>query len=468
MRPLLTLTALLALALPATAAPKNIVLVVTDDHGREAVGCYGNPAIKTPHLDRLAREGTRFEHAFATTASCSASRSVLLTGLHNHLNRHYGHEHAYHHFSADAKLAGLPVHLGKAGYRTVRIGKFHVAPEDVFKFGATLQANQRNPVAMAKQCEALFKEQSDKPFFLYFCTADPHRGGGVVADSAEKPDRFGNLANGEYPGVTTVKYDPKDVVVPRYLPDTPACRAELAQYYQSVSRVDQGVGTLLDLLKATGKLDETLVVFLSDHGAPFQGAKTTTYEPGLGAPLLVRHPTATKRGVVNHALVNWTDVAPTLLDFAGVDPKPLQLHGRSFLPILEEEKPAGWDETFASHTFHEVTMYYPMRVVRQRQYKLIWNVASPLTYPSASDLWASATWQDAYKKGPETKYGPRTVRQFLHRPAFELYDLQADPDEAKNLADDPKFKDKLEELKGRLKAFQKQTGDPWLSKWEYE
>jgi N-sulfoglucosamine sulfohydrolase len=466
-RSLLSLFILLGLALPAPAA-KNIILFVTDDHGCDALGCYGNPVIKTPNLDRLAKEGTRFESAFATTASCSASRSVLLTGWHNHLNRQYGHEHAYHHFSADSKVLSLPVLLGKAGYRTTRIGKFHVAPEEVFKFDSTLPGNPRNPVAMAKQCEALFRQESDKPFFLYFCTADPHRGGGAAAELPGKPDRFGNKAEGEYPGVNTVKYDPKDVVVPPYLPDTEASRAELAQYYQSVSRVDQGVGTLLDLLQATGKLDDTMIVFLSDHGAAFQGAKTTTYEPGLRAPLLVRHPTAKKRGVVNHAQVSWTDITPTLLDFAGVDLKPLNRHGRSFLPILDQEKPAGWDEVFASHTFHEITMYYPMRVVRQRQYKLIWNIASGLTYPSASDLWESATWQDAFKKGPDTKYGPRTVKQYLHRPAFELYDLQADPLESKNLAADPKYQSTLDELKSRLKDFQKRTNDPWISKWEYE
>ncbi len=468
MRLLLPLAILLGLALPVEAAPRNIVLFVTDDQGVETLGCYGNPAIQTPNLDRLAREGTRFTNAFATTASCSASRSVLLTGLHNHRNRHYGHEHAYHHFSADSKLASLPVHLEKAGYRTARIGKYHVAPESVFHFDRVLAGNARNPVAMARQCEPFLRETSEKPFFLYFCTADPHRGGGIAQDVAEKPDRFGNKPDGEYPSVKTVKFDPKDVVVPAYLPDTPACRAELAQYYQSVARVDQGVGVLLELLRTTGKLDTTLIVFLSDHGAPFQGAKTTAYEPGLRAPLLVRHPSATKRGVVNNALVNWTDITPTLLDFASVDPKPLRLHGRSFLSILDQEKPTGWDETFASHTFHEVTMYYPMRVVRQRQYKLIWNIAHPLTYPSASDLWASATWQDVYRKGPDAKYGPRTVKQYLHRPAFELYDVQADPNESRNLADEPKFREKLEELKTRLKDFQKRTDDPWISKWEYE
>src|SRR5262249_13591888 len=107
------------LAGSATAAPRNIVLFVTDDMGPDA-GCYGNKVIKTPNLDRLAADGTLFKQAFCTTASCSASRSVLLSGLHNHANRHYGHEHSYHHFRADEKLRTLPVMLKEAGYRTAR------------------------------------------------------------------------------------------------------------------------------------------------------------------------------------------------------------------------------------------------------------------------------------------------------------------------------------------------------------
>lgn len=454
----------LTLSGPLHAAGKNIVLIVTDDQGRETLGCYGNTVCKTPNMDRIAKEGTRFDQAFCTTASCSPSRSVLLTGLHNHTNRQYGLEHAAHHFNADSKLVTLPTALDKAGYRTVRIGKYHVGPEATFHFGTALAGNARNPVAMAKACEAVLRDPSEKPFFLYFCMADPHRGGGPLADLLEKPDRFGN--GPAYPGVTPVKYEPKDVLVPSYLPDTPACRAELAQYYQSISRADQGVGVLLDLLKATGKLDDTLIVFTSDHGAPFQGAKTTVYDPGLRVPLLVRHPAASKRGFVSQAMISYVAITPTLLDFAGVDAKALKLHGRSFLPVLEEAKPVGWDEVYASHSFHEVTMYYPMRVVRERRYKLIWNLAHPLEVPSASDLWESATWQAAFKQGPTTKYGPRTVGQYLHRPAFELYDLQSDPDEAKNLAADPKHKGELERLQAKLKEFQKRTADPWLLKWE--
>jgi N-sulfoglucosamine sulfohydrolase len=466
----LVLCAALLLAAPANAAPRNVVLFVTDDQGQDA-GCYGNPVLKTPNLDRLATQGTRFKYAFATTASCSPSRSVILSGWHNHANGTYGLEHSYHHFASQPTVQSLPVMLGKAGYRTGRIGKFHVAPEEVFKFDVKLPGNPRSVFEMADNCKEFISGPNDRPFFLYFCTADPHRGGGPATELPNTPDRFGNkpLDAKGYPGIKEVKYDPKDVIVPPFLPDTPACRAELAQYYQAVSRIDQGLGRLIELLKESGKLDDTLIVYISDHGVPWPGAKTTTYDPGLLCPCVVRSPYAKQRGVVSNAMVSWVDLTPTILDFAQVrQPASLKLHGRSFLPVLEEENPKGWDEIFASHTFHEATMYYPMRVVRDRKYKLIWNIAWPLPFPFASDLYNSATWQDFLKKKPDAIYGKRRVSDYVQRPQFELYDIEKDPNEVNNLAQDPGHAKVLEEMKGRLKEFQKRTNDPWALKWEHE
>src|SRR5690606_23371127 len=145
-----------------------------------------------------------------------------------------------------------------------------------------------------------------------------------------------------------------------------------------------------------------------------------------------------------------------------------QFHGRSMLETLESESVPGWDRVYASHTFHEIQMYYPMRVVRDRRYKLIWNIAHPLPFPFASDLWAASTWQWQYRQGLDAPYGHRTVCQYIHRPQFELYDLQSDPLEANNLAEDPAAAEKLEQLTAALKEFQQQTEDPWVMKWEYE
>ena len=480
----------------AVAAPRNVVLFVTDDQSPDA-GCYGNPVIKTPNLDAIARDGTLFTHAFCTTASCSASRSVILSGLHNHANGHYGHQHAYHKFSAYANIVGLPVYLSHAGYRTARCGKYHVAPDSVYQFAEVIPGAERSPVAMANNCREIIAASSDQPFFLYFCTADPHRGGGDAEELPYQPNRFGNPAPNAkgFPGIKEAVYDPQEIIVPGFLPDTPTCRAELAQYYQSVSRIDQGLGRLVEILHETGHWDDTLFIYPADHGIAMPGAKTTVYEGGLRAPLVVRNPYNEKRGLKTDAMISWVDFVPTILDFAGVldektgqvkstissqiappergtqttpDTKRGEFHGRSFLSVLDREHAEGWDAVYASHTFHEIQMYYPMRVVRERRYKLIWNIAHPLSFPFASDLWAAPTWQAQWKLGPDAPYGAKTVDTYMHRPKFELYDLEVDPHEGHNLADDPAHAKLLEEMIVKLKNFQTQTDDPWILKWEYE
>jgi N-sulfoglucosamine sulfohydrolase len=466
MRIVFSLTLFFLCYITAVATPRNVVLIVADDLGQDA-GCYGNPVLKTPNLDALAADGTRFKYAYCTTASCSPSRSVILTGQFTHANGMYGLEHGANHFRSFDKVVSLPMILSAAGYRTVRIGKFHVGPADVFNFDKSLPGNPRNPVAMANHSREII--EGDKPFFLYFCTGDPHRAG-IAKGARDRPNSFGNKESGEsYPGIEPVHYKPEDVVVPPFLPDTAACRAELAQYYESVSRMDAGIGRLIEILEQAGKYDNTLIIFVSDNGMPFPGAKTSVYEPSLKLPCIVRNPDAKKHGVVSEAMVSWVDIVPTILEFTGVPaPSAVKLHGRSFLPILDQQTPAGWDEVYASHTFHEVTMYYPMRVVHSGRYKLIWNIAHPLPFPFAADLWGSATWQDSLKRGDDFVYGKRTIKNLVQRRQFELYDLEADPDEIHNLASDPQQHDLLVKLQGKLRDFQKRTDDPWILKWGRE
>lgn len=494
----LTMLIVLFSALPALAAPqRNVVVIVADDLGKQ-LGCYGDKVAKTPNIDRLAAEGVRFSRAYCTTASCSASRSVLMSGLHNHATGHYGHAHGTGHFSTYESVRSLPVMLGEAGYRTCLIGKYHLAPEYTYKFETQRQEGTqgaRNTVRMAQNAKAWIAEQDSRPFFLYFCPTDPHRAG---------PDSFANHPDqpGFYPGITPTQFRPEDVPVPSWLSDRPEVRKEMAEYYQSIARLDVGIGTLIDALKETGHWDDTLVMFLSDNGPPFPGAKTTLYEPGSNLPLIVRDPRQQRQGHATDALVTWVDVMPSVLDYCQVVPKgwgpvravenigrppvasdvkkpnadkgpvemkPYQLHGRSFLSVLDKEKATGWDETFYSHTFHEITMYYPMRAVRSGKYKLIFNIAHPLPYPFASDLYASPTWQAVVKRNDESeRYGQRTVKQYVHRPRFELFDLEADPHETRNLVDDPAHKETLESLQGKLQRWQSATKDPWDTKWTYE
>jgi len=459
----------------AADAPRNVVVIVVDDMGK-TLGAYGDKVARTPRLDELAREGITFDRAFCTTASCSASRSVILTGLHNHANGQYGHEHSYHKFSTKENVQSLPVLLKAGGYRTARIGKFHVAPEEVYAFDEALKGNSRSPVEMADNCRKFIaagdgdSKKASEPFFLYYCTSDPHRGGGFANELPHKPDRFGNKPTGQpdYPGIKTETFKPADMVVPPFLPDTPECRAELAQYYQAVNRVDQGVGRLIDILKETGQYENTLIIFISDNGIAFPGSKTTLYEPGMCLPAIMRFPQQKERGSRSSAMISWVDLAPSILDFAKVTPKEnVKFHGKSFMALADDVKAKGFNEVLASHTFHEITMYYPMRVLREERYKLMWNIAWKLDYPFASDLWESPTWQSVITK-QASLYGKRTVEAYLHRAKFELYDLEKDPDEIDNLAEKPEFKDTLLRMQTRLKQLEKQTQDPWILKWDYE
>jgi len=400
----------------------NIVLMVADDHGLDT-GTYGNPVIKVPNLDALSEDGVTFTNGCCTTASCAASRSVILTGLYNHANGTYGHTHGAHHFACFDNVVTLPALLNDAGYRTTRVGKQHYAPERIFPFKEGYPAGKfgRNDVLMSESCRDFIR--GDKPFFLYWCSMNPHRGGGKIADHPCKPDRFGNPVQ-SFPGDKEMIYNEGEVFVPPYLPDTPESRAELAQYCQSVSRLDRGVGRLMQILKEEGKYDNTVVIYISDNGAAFHAAKTTLYEPGMNLPCIVRSPLHQNRGTMCDGLVTWADLTPTIMDFAGAYGDPEAFHGRSFKDIIDQESPQDWrDEIYAAHTFHEITNYYPMRVVRTKKHKFIWNIAHPLTYSSASDLWSASSWQGALRDGLE-KYGKRTVDAYLHRPRFELYDLE--------------------------------------------
>ena len=485
------------------APDRNIVFFITDDES-PTLGCYGDTVAITPNIDKLAADGVTFLNAFATTASCSASRSVVMSGLHNHKNGQFGHQHHYHKFASYHNVVSLalPRVLANEGYRTARIGKYHVAPEAVYHFEKVLPGNGRNAGQMAENCRSFIKANDKRPFFLYFATTDPHRGGGVDKSSPLKlkPNLFGNRPDrGAHKNVDEVFYDPDKVIVPPFLTDSPETRSELANYYQSCSRIDQGLGKLVEVLKEAGVYEKTLIVFTSDHGMAFAGGKTTVFEPGLRVPFVVRNPYEKDRGFQTDELISHIDITPSLLDFAGGLDKDINgpkkwkdpdkfwkeknllakenrdggnqfrsYHGKSWLPCLKPNGESQHEQIFASHTFHEITMYYPMRVIRDRKYKLIWNVAHKLDYPFASDLWVASSWQAQLLKGESAMYGQKTVGQYIHRPQFELYDIASDPNETTNLADKPEFETILKEYKLKLRAMQKKLEDPWILKWDYE
>ena len=447
------LAALSFLLLPAVGlaqpAAKNVVIIIADDLGRD-LGCYGNKVINTPHLDGLAKRGVRFANGYATVASCSPSRASIFTGLYTHQSGQYGLQHGPHAQQTHAWVQSLPNLLRLAGYYTGIIGKFHVGPDSVYNFEAVVSkatGGNRDPKAMAQRAREFVGQAGKRPFFLVVGFADPHRA----------KQGFGNepfSKNSE-----EVRYDPKDVLVPPHLPDQPEVRKDLAEYYQSVSRLDRGVGEVLEALREDGQLDSTLIIFVSDNGIPFPGAKTTLYEAGLHLPFLIAGP-GVPAGRTNNALVSWVDIAPTVLDHAGAKGPKYQLPGRSLLPILADDNPKGFDTVYASHQFHEVTMYYPMRSVITPRYKLIVNLAPEREFPFASDLWGSPSWQ-GIRSRKDAMMGKLSVKAYLHRPKEELFDLTKDPHELTNLAAEPAHAEALTNLRQRLRAWQRDTSDPW-------
>lgn len=475
----------------------NIVVVVADDMGKDVLGCYGGKVTETPVIDALASDGVRFTRAYCTSASSAASRAVILTGKYGHSINCYGHNG-----NAPAKVQSLPVILERSGYRTGQCGKLHVNPESVFHFQNYFKADSRNGYEMAEACRNFIESESDSPFFLYFCPIDPHRCGNTGYNLPYEPNMFGNLPEG-YRNIQGRKYSPEEVEIPYFLPDTPAVRAEMAQYCESVDRFDEGLGHLIDILKKSGKYDNTLIIFMSDNGIAFPGAKTNMYEPALNLPFIMKLPGSAHAGTECATYMNWADVTPTLADFAGAEMGKYTFHGRSVLDDVESGK---INETvFGSHIYHEPTMYYPMRSVTKGKYKLIWNIAFRQPYPFATDLWSAAGWQyfirehaysgtdrpyieDGQHQAPQfakfpkhisvldidaladcdAMYGCRTVSEYIFRPQFELFDLENDPEERKNLAEEPDYASVLDDLKMELQKFGERTSDPWMVKWFYE
>lgn len=429
---------------------RNVLLLISDDQGLD-LGCYGVP-IRTPRIDRLAGEGTRFTQGFAAVSSCSPSRAVINSGLYTHQNGMYGLQHDIHHQSLLPGIETLPSLLRRAGYATALVGKKHVGPDSAFPYEAELvpeRSGIRDVRELAIAASSFIRSTDDRPFFVTIAYSDPHRS---AVD-------YGN--DRSWPGVKPARYDPHKVPVPSHLPDLPAVRADLAEYYESVSRLDSGVGMVLDDLAATGRADDTLVIFLSDNGRPFPGAKTNLYDAGLHLPLIIRAPGSAT--AVNDAMVSWVDIAPTILEWTGVAaPTAYALSGRSLLPLLGRRADPQRDAVFASHDFHEINQYYPMRAIRTRTHSYILNLASPLDYPIAGDVAGSPAWK-AISADPAIRLGKRTQAAYLKRDAEELYDLTRNPDELGNVAADPAYAGVKRTLAERLHAMRAATKDPWLA-----
>jgi N-sulfoglucosamine sulfohydrolase len=455
-RTIFTLCLLLLACVSAFAAPKNVLLLISDNHTRTDLGCYGHPTVRTPNLDALAARGTRFSHAFCTVASCSPSRAVIYTGLLTHANGQYALAHSFHNGMLAPGVTTVFDLLKRGGYHTALLGKANLgARSGQYEIDLLDERIARDLPAQTKKAEQFIRDGGAKPFCIVLATHDPHPSD-LPAEERWKKGR--NV-------LPPRQIDPATLHVPPHLPDRPDVRESLAEYYEYIERLDAGCGEALAMLKRTGHDQDTLVMFFSDQGAPYPNGGYSHYEPGVQIPLIVVSPEARKRGVVSDAMVSLADITPTVLDWTGVKGPAYALHGRSVLPVLEQENTTGWDSVVLSHVLHEATMYYPMRTLRERRYKLIWNLCWQSPWQDALDVVGRSPWVETLRRGDKF-IGKRSIEKYLHRDAIELYDLDTDPAEVANLANDPKFAALRREMSERLLARLRETGDQWLERYE--
>ncbi len=433
-----------------SGARPNILLIMSDDHSAEFTGCYGNPVIRTPNLDRFAAQGARLTSMFTAAPQCVPSRVAFLTGK-SPVAVRMGR------FSAPlpADVRTLVDYLKEAGYFTGVCGRnYHL---DGFRGGVTtfqpgeeregrvsgpiyrkynLETFRRRvdyadisaPADTLKRVNEFFdRKPADRPFFLWVNFSDPHHPWD---------------ANAVSPG-----HDPARIPVPKYLPDLPGVRQDLARLYDEIARMDGQFQQVLDVLERRGLAENTLVWFLGDNGAAIPHGKGSLYDPGLNVPCLVRWPGRIRPGTVIRALASGEDVTPTLLEAAGL-PVPSDMSGRSLLPVLTGERESVREFVFAarlvhgSRPFKEGTTTHTFdlsRMVRSQRYKLIYNCTPFMKY-SPVDSYRELSWLEIVDAHLWGRLDPALDRAYFGpRPVLELYDLERDPAELNNLAGRPEL-----------------------------
>ncbi len=436
--------------LTSSDAPKqkpNIIVIVAEDMGLH-VGCYGDHTVPTPNIDRLAQEGVRFDNGYVTQASCSPSRSSILTGLHVYQNFQLGLSHMG--YTMHKGVPNLPELLKQKDYRTAILGKLHVNPENEFLFD--YRSGSKDVAILATRADDFLGDTGDQPFFLMFNLWDCHRD--QTGSGPPFPDtRFGLPEDPV--GSDDVSIFPEHGEI-----DEPNVREEVAGYYNSVRRVDIGIGMLLDVLAKHKKLDNTMIIFIGDHGPAFSRGKTTTYEFGIKVPYIVRWPGMAKPGLESEALVSTIDIVPTCMSAAGLE-VPSYLPGKSLVPVLQGED-GNWRSTLVAewHT-HGPGFQQPQRSIRDGRYKLILNMRPGVGKPGLGIdgcKVAQALKLSRYD-GTEVQ---RVFNMLRTPPEIELYNLQEDPIEYHNLADDPGYREIKEDLIWQLQSYRERTGDPFL------
>lgn len=407
----------------------HFVVFLADDQGEGDLGCYGHPVLRTPHIDRLAREGVRFDRAFLAISSCSPSRASLLTGRYPH---NTGAPDLHQPLPADQKTVAR--YLRRAGYHCMAVGKWHLGDAERVHWDRIAECPGAETAETALRL--LEERPRGKPFFFWVASVDPHRPYG----EEDVP----------------VRYDPGQVRVPAYLPDHPDIRKEIARYYEEISRFDAHVGRILEALEREGELDRTFVAYLSDNGMPFPRAKTTLYDSGIRTPLLVRYPPLVRPGEVRRGLVSGVDLAPTILELAGITPDSMQ--GRSLVPILASADAPGREAVFAEANWHDYAQF--SRAVRTERFLLVRNYYWDKPLWNSVDSIHSPTWRALLELERAGRLTPAQRFLFVEpRPFEELYDLGEDPASLVNVADDPRFREELYRLRTLLDNWRVETAD---------
>jgi N-sulfoglucosamine sulfohydrolase len=435
------------------AAP-NLLVITVDDMSCDSVGAFGcRLADSTPHIDRLAGEGLRFQRAFVQVGNCMPSRNVMWSGRYPH---NTGVEGFY-----QVRTANYPhlVDLLKgAGYFTAIRGKVsHSTPYAPYGWDLVLDDAQGKPhvkdPASYGESVRLGIERSraaGKPFGLVINVSDPHKpfyGMGprdMLVDDPHKPTRI---------------FTPEDVPIPGFLFDHPDVRLELAHYYSSVRRADDCVGEVLKALDESGQRDETLVVFLSDHGMPLPFAKTGLWYHSTRTPLIVRWPGVTRPGAIDaEHLISAVDLLPTLLEALHI-PLPEGLDGRSFLLLLRGETQPGRDVVITEYNENAGGNRNPMRGVITRRFLYLYNPWVNGTREFATATRGTITYRTMKRLAPQD---PAIAARLAHlERGFpeEFYDYESDPDALHNLIDDPRFQDEIARHRKLLEEWMVRTGD---------
>jgi len=439
--------------LHAAEPPLNVLLITADDLGYEAMDFLdGKVPGVTPNLSRLAAQGLSFQHGFVNNAICCPSRSIIATGR-------YGHNSGLFGFNKLTKP--IPTVFGtfqKAGYLTGVLGKVsHSTPDAAFKWDYVQDYRDlgagRSPTKYHDFSREFFArcKAENKPFYFMVNSHDPHR-------PFYDPSKRGK--NGEE--VPSRLFKPEEMVVPSYLPDLPEVRAEYAHYFNSVRRLDDTVGRVLQALDDSGLASRTLVVFITDNGSAFPFAKANTYLASNRTPMLFRWPDVIKPGSVDTThFVSEVDFFATFMEAAGL-PIPAGLDGVSMIPLFKGGEQSGRDYVFTQVDYTIGGPPKPMRCIQDAHYGYIFNAFSDgkFKYKNNNEGLTFAAMEKIGKTDPAIQ---ARVEMFRFRVPQEFYDLDKDPGCTNNLIHDPKHQALVKKYQDRLRQWMTETHDHCLA-----